>query len=155
MPLCLSAPLTRLLSVLFSVRFALSALPQTLRGIRTILWPALARFFHACASALRACRADMQRSPWSAAEEAAALRQKLERHRSVKSSAGGNGRGHSDDDDDDVEDDESGDDGLDEADGEQSNGDSGEARYSWREFAAVVNSAHHVATTLHEWNQVW
>jgi hypothetical protein len=133
----------------------LSALPQTLRGIRTILWPALARFFHACASALRACRADMQRSPWSAAEEAAAWRQRRDSYRSAKSSADGNGRGHSDDDDDDddEEEDESGDDGLVEADGEQSS--DSEARHSWREFAAVVNSAHHVATTLHEWNQVW
>jgi hypothetical protein len=97
----------------------------------------------------------MQRSPWSAAEEAAALRQKLDRHRSAKSSADGNGRGHSDDDDDDgEEDDRSGDDGLAEADGEQSDA-SGETRHSWREFAAVVNSAHHVASTLHEWNQVW
>ena len=26
--------------------------------------------------------------------------------------------------------------------------------HSWRAFAAVVNSAHHVANTLHEWNQV-
>jgi hypothetical protein len=96
----------------------------------------------------------MQRSPWSAAEEAAALRHKRDRYRSAKSSAGGNGRGHSDDDDEEDEDDESGDDGLGEADGEHS-GDSGEARHSWREFAAVVNSAHHVASTLHEWNQVW